>query len=161
MPKRAIERIDELEEVLDRVPVGILALCRGYEPYQVPVNYVYMRGRIYIHCGLKGRKLELLRQNPQVHFVAFEADPVTVSEDPCRFTQHYRSVMVSGTARLISTDEAKREALSALVAKYAAGEAVKPLPAGAEAGVSIIEVSPVSITGKENYPWGARPVWDS
>ncbi|MDR3709284.1 MAG: pyridoxamine 5'-phosphate oxidase family protein [Capsulimonadaceae bacterium] len=96
---------------------GVLSLAdeKG-QPYGVPISYAYEHGTIYIHCALDGRKLDCLRAQPRVSFCV--VDRATTLPD--RFSVDYASVIVSGDAIELTGDE-KRQALSALVAKYSPG----------------------------------------
>jgi len=63
-----IESREEMEELLREEEIGYLGLSLDGEPYVVPLNYSYADGKIYFHCGLKGKKLVCMTANPQVCF---------------------------------------------------------------------------------------------
>jgi len=51
--------------------VGNDVSCRGSPWISIPpedLNYYYSDGKIYFHCGLKGKKLVCMKANPQVCF---------------------------------------------------------------------------------------------
>jgi nitroimidazol reductase NimA-like FMN-containing flavoprotein (pyridoxamine 5'-phosphate oxidase superfamily) len=51
----------EMELLLERMPVGRLAVTTEEGPYIVAVNFLFLEGSIYFHSGLSGRKMEALR----------------------------------------------------------------------------------------------------
>lgn len=57
----------EINNILSSQAIGRIACCDGKKPYIVPVTYAF-DGK-YIYCqSTEGRKLELLRNNPNVCF---------------------------------------------------------------------------------------------
>ena len=67
----------ECDAVLSRCTSGVLALAGADgKPYAVPLSYVYANGKLYFHCAASGRKLEMLRQNPQASFCVVDSDEV-------------------------------------------------------------------------------------
>ncbi|KQC12352.1 MAG: pyridoxamine 5'-phosphate oxidase family protein [Methanothrix sp.] len=87
---------EECEDLLAKSMVGRLGLSGAGQPYVVPMSYVYAGGVILLHSGLRGKKLEIARQNPRV---AFEVDSVERGS--------WKSVIVSGEARLSQDADAK------------------------------------------------------
>jgi len=89
---------EECEDLLAKSMVGRLGLSAGDRPYVVPMSYVYAGGVILLHSGLRGRKLDMARENPRV---AFEVDSVERGR--------WKSVIVFGKARLSTDAEAKEK----------------------------------------------------
>jgi uncharacterized protein len=114
LQKRQVTR-QEAEDILSRGLYGVLAINGGGAyAYGVPLSYVYLDNRIYLHCAPEGRKLTLLRQDHQVCFcVVQEAEPLAD-----RFSMKYQSAMAFGRAREIEDNEEKMAALIAVVEKY-------------------------------------------
>ena len=63
---------EQIRAILDGAKVLYLGLSTGDEPYVVPMNYGYaLEGGklvLYLHSGLKGKKLDMIRENPRVYF---------------------------------------------------------------------------------------------
>jgi len=97
-----IESREEMEQILQEEESGYLGLCQEERPYVVPVNYAYQDGKILFHCGLKGKKLDYIRANPQVCFVVAR-QPGRVQPhaggDPCHVDSD--SVICYGRARVL------------------------------------------------------------
>ncbi len=67
----------QMEAILRSEAVGHLAMAADGEVYLVPLNYTYDEGRILFHCALQGRKLDMIRAQPnairQRHLLGFGA----------------------------------------------------------------------------------------
>ena len=117
--ERQITDPDQILEILDRAKVLHLGLCVDNEPYVVPMNYGYTfeDGKlvIYLHSAVRGKKLDMLRQNPRVFF-ELDCD-LTPFEGkvPCQYGLAYSSVMGRGEARIVEDVEEKKRAMSVLM----------------------------------------------
>ena len=63
--KQFHESREEMERILREENLGYLGLSLDGMPYVVPLNYVYVEGKIVFHCALAGKKLDYLKANPQ------------------------------------------------------------------------------------------------
>ena len=70
----------EMELLLERMPVGRLAVTTKDGPYIVAVNYLFFEGSIYFHSGLSGRKVEALQADSRVCFLVDEVGPQVLWE---------------------------------------------------------------------------------
>ena len=122
MTKRELQITDEaqIRKILDTAKVLNLGLAVDNEPYVVPMNYGYaMDGEgkltVYLHSALKGKKLDMIRQNPRVFF-ELDCD-LTPFEGklPCQYGLSYSSVMGRGTATIVEDVEEKQKALTLLM----------------------------------------------
>ena len=50
-------------EILNKAESLFVAFQTGDFPYVLPFNHVWLDGRIYIHCALEGRKIDVLRRD--------------------------------------------------------------------------------------------------
>ena len=125
--RREDRRLDNAASMalLKRGEYGILSTADTHQqPYGIPVNYVIMEGNIFFHCAVEGRKLENILANDRVSFCVVGKTELL----PEQFSTRYESVVVSGSAKVIDDRVIKKNALRALVEKYApthaaAGEA--------------------------------------
>ena len=89
--KKFIESCEEMENILCEKTMGFLGLCRDGMPYVVPMTYVYVKGKILIHCALTGKKLEYMKANPQVCFaVGWQSDEVCSHPQGARLYRRQR-----------------------------------------------------------------------
>ena len=122
MTKRELQITDEaqIRKILDTAKVLNLGLAVDNEPYVVPMNYGYaMDGEgkltVYLHSALKGKKLDMIRQNPRVFFeLDCDLTPFE-SEKPCQYGLSYSSIMARGEAHIVEDVEEKMEALTILM----------------------------------------------
>jgi nitroimidazol reductase NimA-like FMN-containing flavoprotein (pyridoxamine 5'-phosphate oxidase superfamily) len=123
--RREDRRLDDAAAMalLKRGEYGILSTTDGdHQPYGVPVNYVVMDAHIFFHCATEGRKLDNIIANSKVCFCVVGATQVL----PEKFATRYESVIVTGSAAIIDDPVLKKNALRALIVKYASDH----IPAG-------------------------------
>ena len=113
--KRELPRV-EAERILMEGKSGVLAVAgdEGY-PYAVPMSYVYHNGDLYFHSALSGHKLDAIAREEKVSFCVVAQDSVV----PEKFTTRYQSAIAFGRVCIVTDSEEKRQALMALVEKYA------------------------------------------
>lgn len=144
----------EARKLLEDEDTGCLCLSGGGEPYGVPVSYAVIDGRIVFHCGLKGRKLDIIRENPRVCFV--------VSRHPDRVRPHhpekgcdyrYESVICSGNARIVEDVPERHKLLNQFLAHFNVRLGKKPdenpIPAQAASGLACVAIDIETITGRK------------
>ncbi len=111
-PENFIESREEMDQILLEETLGFLGVSANGEPYVVPLNYVYIDGRILFHCALTGKKLELLRQNPQVCFtVGRQSGKIIRHPQGASCRADHDSVICRGAARIIEKVEERRKIL--------------------------------------------------
>ena len=122
MTKRERQVTDEKQilAILDKARVLHLGLAVNNEPYVVPMNYGYTmeNGKltVYMHSALKGKKLDMLRENPNVFFeIDCDMQPFGEGDIPCQYGMVYSSVMGKGTATIVEDVEEKIRAMKALM----------------------------------------------
>ena len=121
MTKRELQVTDEnqIRSILDTAKVVHVGMCVDNEPYVVPMNYGYTleEGRlvIYLHSAVRGKKLDMIRKNPNV-FIELDCDRQPFEgEKPCQYGLAYSSLMGKGKARIIEDVEEKMAAMTALM----------------------------------------------
>lgn len=140
--------VDEMDVLLSRALVGRLGTCKDNEPYVVPLCFVYHKGKIYFHCGPKGKKMANMKANQNVCFQVDEHRLIP-SSNPCNFTMHYKSVIVFGKVRFLEDAEEKLRILNLMIEKYDTQKIAKPLDKELD-GVEIGEITIERISGKKN-----------
>jgi nitroimidazol reductase NimA-like FMN-containing flavoprotein (pyridoxamine 5'-phosphate oxidase superfamily) len=142
-----------LEAILRRASVGRLGLAVDNTPYVVPLNYVYHNGAIYFHCADEGRKIKMLKSNPQICFEVDEHYGTVRSNKPVPHSTHYASVIAFGQARIVDDLQQKFEALQALLDKYAPGRHYRPMRLSEAQTVTVVKISIEEMTGKARAPF--------
>jgi nitroimidazol reductase NimA-like FMN-containing flavoprotein (pyridoxamine 5'-phosphate oxidase superfamily) len=93
--------------------------------------------------------MDLARRDPRAAFVVDIDHELVTSEEACRFTMHYRSVMGTGRIRFLETPGEKRYALGRIMLQYTGRDGWK-FPDRAVAGVSIFALVIEELTGKRS-----------
>ena len=109
----------KIREIIKKGLVCHLALVDRGKPYLVSMNYGFRVNSIYLHSALEGRKIDIIRKNPDVCFQVITGTRLTTGPDACGdWTMKYRSVTGFGRAYLISEDGEKIEAMQILMDQY-------------------------------------------
>jgi nitroimidazol reductase NimA-like FMN-containing flavoprotein (pyridoxamine 5'-phosphate oxidase superfamily) len=145
---REIKDRQDIEKILARATVCRLGLCSGGIPYVVPLSFGYKNSRLYFHSAPEGRKIETIRENPNVCFEMDVDQEVVPGDSPCQWSVRYHSVIGFGKARLLEEIEEKRRALDVILAHY--GGVSDDYGEGAVDKVAVIEVRIESVTGKQS-----------
>jgi hypothetical protein len=138
----------EIEQFLTCARVGRLGLSlEDGNPYVVPVGYAYADGKIFFHTCNKGLKMDALRRNANV---CFEVDE-TLSG-----SSMFKSIIVFGTAEIISDKTKMIPYLQKLIDKYRVPESFDTYMSKPERNrekeleaVRICLITPKKITSKK------------
>ena len=121
MTKREFQITDaaQILEILDKSKVLHLGLAVNNEPYVVPMNYGYAmedgKLTLYLHSAVQGKKLDMIRANPNVFF-EMDCDRMPFEgKVPCQYGLVYSSIMGRGTARVLEDVEEKMKAMTLLM----------------------------------------------
>jgi len=142
---------EQIHALLCASTVGTLAtLDSDGAPYALPVHFVWEDGNVYIHGLPRGQKLDNIARDGRVSFMTYRMDGLLMPDNdiPCDVNTRYESVVIRGAAALVEDEERKVAILRRIVAKYTPRLKDRPLPPAMVAGTAVIEVTPVSITGK-------------
>ena len=121
MTRREREVTDQeaILEILDKCKILHLAMVDEGKPYVVAMNYGYTmedgKLTLYMHGATQGRKLDIMRANPDVYF-EMECDVVPFGgRIACQYGTAYASVMGSGKAKVLEDLEERKAGLSAFM----------------------------------------------
>lgn len=120
-PMQMKERELSLQDALEILEAGEYAVVSTVDadgaPYGVPLSYVMMDGKMYIHTGKRpGHKIDDWIRDGRVSVaVASEIEPIF--EDTF-FTTRFASVVASGIVSKVEDSVLVRQALVALCMKY-------------------------------------------
>ena len=151
-----IKSKEKMIEFLNKQETGrICSIDKEGYPQIIPMNFVYSKEAIYMHSHIKGEKLENISRN---HKVGFEVDKsleflpsyFTHPTDASQADTLYISVVIKGTASIVTDRKEKTFALNALMEKYQPeGGYEKLVPVmNVIDEVAIIKVIPATMRGK-------------
>ena len=143
MRARTLHQQEDYDAIIAKCQVCHVSMvdADGF-PYVVPMNFGYTDGNIILHGAENGKKMTILRSNPNV-CVAFSTDYVLRyqnEEVACSWGMKYRSVIVYGKIEFITEDNAKIDALNVVMKHYAGREFPYNMPAIRE--VCVFKVIP-------------------
>ena len=137
-----------MDSILNGAEVCRIALADGGEPYVVPVCFAYGDNAIYFHSAPGGKKMEMLRKNPRC---CVEVDCTTgpiPGDNHCAWEMRYRSVICTGTARILTEYGEKRDAMNRILRHY--GSPDHPFTEKELERVSLVKISLDGMTGKQH-----------
>lgn len=112
-----------IEEVLNTVEYGTLAISKDNKPYSLPINFVYDEDSIYFHGAKKGKKKEYMLANDNASFSVVEPYSVIQSyfsskdDLACPATHFFKSVICEGKVKIVEDYDEKVKALELLMEK--------------------------------------------
>lgn len=120
---REITSAQELDDILERGNYLQLGLLDGNKPYVVPLNYGFEHREgqrvFYFHGAGAGKKLDLIRKNPQAAFCVALEHGVIPGDTAGSYSFGYESVMGHGTLAILEDIHEKRRGLACLFSRYA------------------------------------------
>ena len=121
MTRREFKITDEthIKRILDAARVLHLGLAVDNEPYVVPMNYGYTMEDnklvLYLHSAVRGKKLDMIRKNPNVLFqMDCDQQPFN-GKVACQYGLSYSSIMGQGRAKIVEDVEEKKIAMTVLM----------------------------------------------
>jgi len=140
----------EINSLLAAESVGRLATVNADgTPYITPVHYVYFNQKIYIHGLIRGQKTDNIAANPNVCFEIDQFEKLIFPEDesPCDVNTQYKSVIITGNAKIVEDEKLKADALNLIVEKYTPNLSELPFGNSIKA-TNVIEIEVKEMTGK-------------
>jgi len=147
MRRRSLHDDDEILEVIDKCEACHMAMVdENQHPYLVPMNFGRVGKEIYLHSSAQGKKIDILRHNPQIclefstdYFLRYQSEQVA-----CSWSMKYRSVLMFGQVEFIEGSEEKMKAMNHIMLKYAGREFPYNMPSIHE--VCVFKLVPEEIT---------------
>jgi hypothetical protein len=144
---REITDRDEMEAILAEAEVCRVAMLDGGEPYVVPLCYGFAGNAIWFHSAREGKKIALLTKNPRCCVeVEISGGPVP-DPRPCGWEFRYKSVICTGTARIVEDHQEKRDGLTCIMKHY--GAADRAFPDSDLDRVCVMKIEIREMTGKK------------
>ncbi len=151
-----IKSYDKIKEFLHQEHVGRISSIdvNGY-PQIIPMNFVFLNDAVYLHSHPRGEKIENFKRNDKV---GFEVDREleflpSYFEDPKNASLAdtlYISIVMKGTALLVTNKDEKTLALNGLMKKYQPEGGYDPIKSDMKVldGVAVIKIVPKILHGK-------------
>ncbi|MBT3388121.1 MAG: pyridoxamine 5'-phosphate oxidase family protein [Desulfobacula sp.] len=116
--EKEITNREDIENILRQSKVCRLAMVDEDKPYMVPLNFGYSNGCLFFHCAKQGRKIDLIKKNPNICFEVDELIRLKKASLACDWGIDFKSVIGSGTAQILEDSKEKIQALNAIMSQY-------------------------------------------
>ena len=154
--ERKITDISAIKKFLDGGLYCDLALVDGNKPYCVPLCYAYKWNddeklpTFYMHCAKEGRKLDIIRQNPNSCLTIAKSHGAVYTKGMpvCTATMHFDSVIAEGKTEIVESGEEHSEALSEILEHF--GIKRGKFTEKALRATRILKFTPVDLSMKSN-----------
>jgi len=122
---RQVTDLAEIQTILNEIKVARLGMFDGKQVYVVPLNHGFEMqedGEIifYLHCAKVGRKVEILKKNPEVCIELDGRHELMSADAPCNHSYYYASLIGNGEVQFVQDFAEKAHALE-LVMKHQTG----------------------------------------
>lgn len=106
--------------ILDKAPYITVAMTdEDGAPYAVPLSLARVDDKtFYFHCATEGRKLDIIRRNPNVWLSAVTTCKPTVGPKDGSFTLEFKSAMAHGVAEIVTEEAEKIVAMRAICERF-------------------------------------------
>lgn len=153
-----LTRDDEwIRAFLAGAPVGHIASAVDGQPFLNPTTFWYdeQNHQIVFHSNIAGRIRSNIEANPKVSLEASELGRLLPSNVALEFSLQYRSVIVFGSARIVTDPDEARRLLYGLIGKYfpsmAAGREYREITDRELRATSVYAIEIEAWSGKENW----------
>ena len=111
LPKRGKYERETVFAILDEGFVCHVGFSVGGQPYVIPTNYGRSGDALYLHGSAASRMLRTLSEGVPVSVTVTHVDGLVLARSAFHHSVNYRSVVILGTARLVTDPAEKMEAL--------------------------------------------------
>lgn len=148
---------DWIRSFLREARVGHIASARDGQPFLTPSTFLFdeEKHQIIFHSNIAGRIRSNIENNPRVCLEVSELGKMLPSNVALEFSLQYRSVVVFGTARLVSDPQEARRVMYNLIKKYfplmTPGKEFREITDKELRATSIYAIQIEEWSGKENW----------
>ena len=111
LPKRGKYDRETVYAILDAGFVCHVGFCVDGQPFVIPTNYGRSGDTVYLHGSAASRMLRTLSEGVPVGVTVTHVDGLVLARSAFHHSVNYRSVVILGTARLVTDPKEKMEAL--------------------------------------------------
>jgi uncharacterized protein len=148
---------DWIRAFLQEAKVGHIASARDGQPFLTPSTFWFdeQNHQIIYHSNVAGRVRSNIENNPKVCFEASEMGRMLPSNVAIEFSLQYRTVIVFGTAHLVTDPGESRRVLYGLIKKYfptmTPGREIREITDQELRSTSVYAIQIEEWSGKENW----------
>jgi uncharacterized protein len=121
MKGRMITLSEAIEEIVTSCEVCSVGMIdQDNMPYTLPFNFGFENETVYLHSAPSGKKIEVLKSNPNVCIVFSTAHELYKQSEnvACSYGMRYKSVLVRGKVEFIEDFDEKKRILNIIMKQY-------------------------------------------
>jgi uncharacterized protein len=152
-PERSVP--DEAPKILAQGLVAHVGFCRDEQPFVLPFSYHYdpaKPNKLYLHGARASRALQHISSGAAVCVSVTLLDGLVYSRSAKYHSMNYRSVVLFGTARIVSEESEKAMLFEKMIARYfigrKAGQDYEPAPSEHLSSTELVEVTIEELNAK-------------
>src|SRR5579864_9554754 len=111
LPKRGQYDRETIDRILDEGFICHVGFIHDGAPVVIPTGYARGGDRLYLHGSAASRMLRALDQGVEVCVTVTLLDGLVLARSAFHHSMNYRSVVIFGTAKAVTGDDEKSEAL--------------------------------------------------
>jgi nitroimidazol reductase NimA-like FMN-containing flavoprotein (pyridoxamine 5'-phosphate oxidase superfamily) len=122
---REVKDRAELIDILNKCDVCRVAFFDEEYPYIVPMNFGVLfeeNLKLYFHCAVEGKKLDLMKRNNRVSFEMDCSHQLLTAENACEYSMNYESLIGFGEIRVLTDREERIMGLTQIMKQYGRNE---------------------------------------
>ena len=116
---REVTDPQKIRDVIRKCKCCRVGFCDRGQVYIVPLNFGYEQNDgedvFYFHGAKEGRKIELIRQSPEVGFEMDTDHELVEGDIACQYTARFLSVIGNGVISMVTETEEKKKGLSIIM----------------------------------------------
>jgi len=113
--KKATYDKSEIYSILDETEICNIAFIYNNKPFVQPINFGRLDDKIYIHGSLKNRMTNALLETEEVCLNVMILDAMKLTRSAFHHSVNYRSVMVFGFVKELTSDKDKLNGLETII----------------------------------------------
>lgn len=137
-----------IKHVIKNAPVCHVAFVNDNKPYIVPVSYGISGKELYFHSAFEGRKIDILKVNPNICFQIESDVSIVEHKIPCKWSFRYRSIIGTGVAEILTDNQDKNYGMSVIMKQYS--EKTFHFPPEVLEKTALIKVRILTMTTKQS-----------
>ena len=150
--EREIKDTDTIVSIIEHMKTIRVAFETDDVPYIVPLSFGFEQSGddfvFYLHSAEEGRKIDLIRRNPDVGFEMDECLRIKGGDEACSWTAEYVSVIGTGTLELLEEPDDKKHGIEVLMSSMTGKPFV--IPDSALPHVAVLRLAVKTISAKSN-----------
>ena len=108
----------EIEQIFEDAQVCRLGMFDGEKTYIVPLSFGYEKDTLYFHSALTGRKIDILKKNPNVCFEIDTPGKTISSDKACNWSMAFKSIIGEGSVLFLDDESDKIDAMNIIMGHY-------------------------------------------